>query len=419
MDGCGRIWIGALLLGGSLALAALASPRLASAQEADGRLLVALASDARTLGPEARSVGEALHGSLEAGRSRRFPVRLEANRCVAALARAEGSAEGLNVDLLLSRGRTELARDTGHGAVARLLYCAGPRAERLQLLVTSTRGSLRFVAGLYAVPAGTEIVEDPGAGSALDRLGALVEEHAEGMLPVTPPARLMLASGERVQREIPLAPGRCYRILAAADASVVDLDLALIGPQGTLLQEDHGELALATLGVLRPLCPARAGAHRLILRAERGQGAAAFRVLGSAVLAASEASAERRVHRIGGDAEGYLNRQIRARHAAVGEGRLGISPLHQGELRTSQEARFEVEVHSGECYVATAVGMPSARDLDLTLLDAFGHERERERGESAAPALRFCPAVSGHWTLIVRMQAGYGRFAAQVFGGPR
>jgi len=63
--------------------------------------------------------------------------------------------------------------------------------------------------------------------------------------------------------------------------------------------------------------------------------------------------------------------------------------------------------------------MPSVRELNLRVLDPYGNERARDSEGDAFPSVRFCPAVGGRWKLQVRMFNGYGRYALQVFSGPR
>ena len=141
----------------------------------------------------------------------------------------------------------------------------------------------------------------------------------------------------------------------------------------------------------------------------------------STVVAEGEAKtgvAERApAHRVGGDGHGYLAKRLRARHGQVGEGKRPVTGVIAGTLRTGERKRIPLTVEGGKCYVVLAVGVPSVRELDLRLVDAFGKERDKDRTRDAFPAVRACPAVGGTWHLDVHMFHGYGRYAVQAFAG--
>jgi len=406
------------------AVAVILAPGAASAQELDGATEAGLVIEVSAVGEDggAERVGQLHTGSLGRGQTRSLPARLRAGRCYRLV--GQGGPGVSNLDVSIARGRAVLARDSGTGVSAVARYCTGARPEQVRLGASVFRGQGPYGLALFVLPEGaTESVEEEvtTGETPLERLASLGERHGGGMRPVTAPTRETLADGEVVERDISLTPGRCYRVLAASEAGVEDLDLAVRGPTSALLQEDGSEDSSATLGVLRPLCPAAPGQYRLVLRADLGGGALAWQVLGSVSSsgAGSGAARAQRRFRVGGAGTGYIPNRIRARHREAGEGRLAVADPVTGTLRTSEQHEVVVPVEGRHCYVALAAGVPSVRDLDLRVVDAYGHERATDETHDATPAVRFCPSVAGRWKVQVRMFNGYGRYGVQVFGAER
>ncbi len=407
-----------------LALGA-AGPRGARAQ--DAQLLIDLASTAEEGGADTREALAQAAGSLRAAQQRAVPLTLPAGRCVLVAARASGGLE--NVDVAIARGRTVLARDTDTGRAAMARHCAGPAAERLEMRARAFRGAGPFALAAYLLPAqaagGAAAVgaAPPAATGLLDRLAARVVASGSDMVLVTAPAREVLAPGQRVERDVPLAPGRCYRVLVAAEDGVLDVDLALRAPGARgdeTLQADGTHEAAASLGLLRPLCPPTPGVYRLAISLVAGQGAIAWQVLGSAAGPAPAVEVARApAFRVGGAGTDFVAQRLRARHAAVGEGRDAVIDVRAGQLRTSESIEQEVRVEAGRCYVVLGAGAPSVAELDLLVRDALGNELARDAERDAFPRARFCPLTSAPVRIVARMFRGYGPFGVQVFGGPR
>lgn len=380
------------------------------------------------LGLEVSSAGEAGGGErlgpiqlgrLRNGQTRSFTVTLPSGKCF--VAAGHGGPGLTNLDVAVHVGRSVLARDaqTGPGAVAR--WCSAGRTARARFTVTAFRGSGQFAAALYAMdPAEAEAHAAALAGeSALDRLAGLVERYGEGMRPVTAAARESLAEGDQLERIVPLRRGRCYRVLAAAEHGVENLDLALIGPRGATLQRDASTDGTPTLGVLGPLCPASIGDHRLVLRVEAGEGAFAWQVFGnsSASGGGANGAAPAVTYRVGGEATNYPSRQIRSAHGEHAGGFAPLTDFIEGTLTSGNTAEHRFRVTGGQCYVVVAAAVPSARDLDLEVRDPFGNERGADRGPGAAPHVRVCPRVAGSYVARVRMSQGYGAYGVQIFVG--
>ncbi len=403
----------------TLALVLLATAP-AAAQEDSAAAQAQLVIDVSAAGEEAgEPLGSVQAGQLRQGQTRRFSARLAAGTCYLFVGRAGAGIE--NLDLAVSRGRTALTRDGATGPRAEVRHCTGEQPERVRWSVTAFRGAGPFAAGVYVLPgrdaSGPGPEQATAAGTALERLDALAGAHAGDMRAVTPPRRETLAEGARVERDVTLAPGRCYRVLAAGEESIEDLDVALLGPDGGALQSDANDAPSAHLGVLRPLCPGRSGQYRVAVRVHHGSGSFAWQVFGSvpgsSVGAGRDARAAR--FRVGGAGSGFLPERVRARHRVVGDGKQPVTDLLAGSLRTSDSHRIPLEVEGGRCYVVIAAGVPSVRELDLRVLDPYGNERATDGTRDAFPAASFCPSVSGRWTVEVRMFNGYGQWAAQAF----
>lgn len=406
----------------TLLLFSLLSAGSAAAQAGDARLAAQLVIEVSSAGEEAgERVGSVQSGWLRQGQTRRFAARLEAGRCYLFVGRGAPSID--NLDVSLARGRTVLTRDSATGRAADVRHCAGERAERVRWSVTAFRGQGAFAAAVYRLPEGSDAasaVEEVSGVTALERLDALAAARAGDMRPVTPPRRETLSEGERVEREVSLEPGRCYRVLVAGEGGIGDVDVALLGPDGGALQSDEVDGRDAYLGVLRPLCPGQPGQYRVALRVEQGGGSFAWQVRGSAPGGAAREvrTARPSRYRVGGTGSGFVAERIRARHRAVGEGRQPVTDLVTGRLRTSEEHRIPLEVEGGRCYVVIAAGMPSVRELNLRVLDPYGNERARDETRDAFPSVRFCPSVAGRWTVEIDMFNGYGQWGAQAFAGP-
>jgi len=409
-------------LGCVAAVALMATSARVAAQEgaaaSEAVLVIEVSSAGEGAAEGAERVGPLRTGRLARGQSRRFPVRLDADRCYAAVAQGERALT--NVDVVLASGRTVLARDGSTSPSARANYCTGPRAEQARLSVTAFRGAGLFALGLFSFPVAAASTDPGTAGGhgALERLEALARAQAGNMRALSAPTRESLAEGERVERDVVLTPGRCYRVLAAGEDTIVDLDLALIAEGGRALQTDVGEAQSATLGVLRPLCPPTPGNHRLAVRIEAGSGSFAWQVFGSAERSA-EPVAQAPRFRVGGSGTDFIANSVRGRHRAAGEGRPAVTDLVVTSLRTNESREVRVPVEGGHCYVVLAAGTPSVRDLDLRILDPYGNERARDHSHDALPHARVCASVGGSWRVQVRMFNGYGRVGVQAFGSPR
>lgn len=74
--------------------------------------------------------------------------------------------------------------------------------------------------------------------------------------------------------------GRCYRIFAASDASIQDLDMAVLDPEQAVIGFDTNNDAFPILNPDGPLCLTRPGTYTVLVSVERGAGNYALQVWG-------------------------------------------------------------------------------------------------------------------------------------------
>jgi len=86
-------------------------------------------------------------------------------------------------------------------------------------------------------------------------------------------------SVDRFTFEVPEA-GRCYRVYAAADSDVTDLDLLVRGPSGTSALADLTHDAWPVLPPREPACFSTPGLYMLEVSVYRGSGRYALQVWG-------------------------------------------------------------------------------------------------------------------------------------------
>lgn len=77
---------------------------------------------------------------------------------------------------------------------------------------------------------------------------------------------------------VELQRGQCYRLLAAGDAGLVDLDAAIADPAGNLVIHDTANDSWPVLGVFEPYCPSVTRVHRVLMSAASGSGTYGFQL---------------------------------------------------------------------------------------------------------------------------------------------
>jgi hypothetical protein len=84
---------------------------------------------------------------------------------------------------------------------------------------------------------------------------------------------------DRYTFEVPSA-GRCYRVYAAGDRDVTDLDLLLRGPTGNAVAGDSTHDSWPVLPAYAPACLSEPGLYMLEVSVFRGKGHYALQVWG-------------------------------------------------------------------------------------------------------------------------------------------
>jgi hypothetical protein len=88
----------------------------------------------------------------------------------------------------------------------------------------------------------------------------------------------------------------------------------------------------------------------------------------------------------------------------------------RGALGCGEEQGYTIDLVGSACYALLAVGESDSTDVDLLLVDARGAEVAEDSSRQAVAAIEVCPPRDGRYTAVVRMYAGSGGFAFQVFG---
>ncbi len=350
-------------------------------------------------------------GELRAGREVRLALAIAPGKCL--LASARGS-EGIdNLDVRIMAGTTVLAQDASADETAEARFCAGEERVRVRVITSSIASGGEFALAAFTVENTNPPVTVPAEGTRSERVAAMQAEHAPGHRPASPPTRVTLTAEAPSEHGILLRAGLCYRIFVAGTGA---MHAVVRAPSGGLIQEQRAENG-AILGVHRPLCAAEQGRYLLTLTAAEA-GTAVYRVFGAAPGAqtapATEAAPAVTAHRVGGEGESYVARQLRASHRQQGVGFAAITEARVVTLSRSEVDEQSVSVVRERCYVALASAAPSARSLSIQVLDGFGHEVGANTG--ALPHVRFCAEAAGTFTVKVKMENGYGETGSQVFG---
>jgi len=119
--------------------------------------------------------------------------------------------------------------------------------------------------------------------------------------------------------------------------------------------------------------------------------------------------------RVGGDGVDFISSKLRELHRELPADPEPATPVLRTQLGTSEDVSFPVPLEGSRCYRVLGVGVPSVRNLELSLVDDFGHTQARDDVDDAFPALRACPPVDARWTVVLRVFEGYGPVGAQVF----
>lgn len=120
----------------------------------------------------------------------------------------------------------------------------------------------------------------PGGGSEFVlaqialRAGAFARTH----VPLTPVFQGTLPLDGHASHAFDVQAGHCHRIVVVGGIGVEDLDVALVGPDGSEVDAERGRSREPELGSVRPLCPPTGGRYRLDVHMAAGSGPYGVRV---------------------------------------------------------------------------------------------------------------------------------------------
>jgi hypothetical protein len=222
------------------------------------------------------SFGDAERGRLAQGETRRFPLQLEGGKCYAIVAVGDSGVSDLDLHLYDDASGRLVDRDVEQNARPIVRVCP-ERSGRFTMEVKAFRGEGNFVYQPYRWPRG---VRGPFglAGVMYVRLAEMVQllsvEGYQVDTDVTPERGSFQREGEEHERELTLAPNRCYAVLVVGGEGVVDIDLNLLRG-GTSLASDETRNPFPNV---RYCTEAQGGRFRLKIRAREGSGAYFYQV---------------------------------------------------------------------------------------------------------------------------------------------
>jgi hypothetical protein len=94
-----------------------------------------------------------------------------------------------------------------------------------------------------------------------------------------------------------------------------------------------------------------------------------------------------------------------------------MGPVVVGQLPPGESRFLDVPVTRDQCYSILAVGEATATDIDLHLYGG-GIEVAADTAVDNQPAVHWCNAIFDRVSLEIRMYAGSGRYALQIFETP-
>ncbi len=215
-----------------------------------------------------------------------------------------------------------------------------------------------------------------------------------------------LEKRQSVEIDWDLPEARCYTFVAMCTSGLQDVSLAvMLGDKEVAQDRISGKRPVAKW------CATDATSVVVKLTAYSGSGVYALGVF------AEPQKEPVKADRVGGPEDDLVANRVRQLHKRFGKGRAAVSQLFRGNLKTDQEARFQLNLKKDHCYTVIAAGDQSVRGLAITLLDG------KEKPLATQSSTRFyadletkpCISSSGTYTVKVKMTKGEGQFGVQVF----
>ena len=374
----------------------------AAAETSTAELAARVQHISDTLGGDYVRIGKINAGGLAKGQTKRFEHMLRPGACYRFV--AAGGAKMQDLDLKVFAGTTELAKDLGVVVDPVAHHCV-ETDTKVEVRLQAFKGHGQYAYGLYAKGGADQELSDAEA-AAMSDMKAYAAQVVGSMEQVGEPHvnSLGYRNGESVQVLLDLP--RCYKFVAVGGTGVTDLSMQILA--------DGKEVAGDRISGKKPLaqwCAPKRMRVEVKVTMYGGTGPYALGVYGA------KASALAAPEKVGGKESDFIANRIRQLHAQYGKGRAALSPVHRGNLSTNSEQVFKVRLSAGKCYTIIAAGSPSAKDVEITLLDGSGSELQKDKTRNNFPVLDTspCPSFTGKYTVRVKMLKGFGQFGAQVF----
>jgi len=347
-------------------------------------------------------IGKTRTGGLSEGQKTSFTQILRAGACYRFV--AVGGVEAGDLDLRVFAKSKMVASDGGSVLKPTADYCAvSDVAADVKLQMYKGKGPYAFA--VFARGTGESDVSSREAAALLD-LKELALEAASGMEQIGEPVCGLLGHRNTEVLDVLLDRARCYKFIAAGGEGVQDLSLSLV--------VDGEEVASDRLSGKTPMvqwCSPGRVHTKVKLTMYGGHGPYAFGLYGSKKTGALSPE------KVGGTESDFIANRIRQLHAQYGKGRAAVSAVFRGNLSTNNEQVFDVKLSAGHCYTIIGAGSPSAKDIDLILLNRTKMEIQRDKTRNGFPTMdtKPCPKFTGTYTIKVKMMRGFGQFGMQVF----
>ncbi|MBW2276308.1 MAG: hypothetical protein JRF63_02385 [Deltaproteobacteria bacterium] len=374
----------------------------ATAETSTAELAVRVQNISDSLGGDYILIGKIKSGGIGKGQTKRFEHVLRPGACYRFV--AAGGTKMQDLDLKVFTGTTELAKDVG-AVVDPVAHHCVETDTKVEIRLQAFKGHGQYAYGLYAKGGVDQELSDAEA-AALTDMQAYAAEVVGSLEQVGEPHVNILGYRNSESLEVLLDRPRCYKFVAVGGSGVTDLSMSVL--------VDKKEVAGDRISGKKPLaqwCSPKRMRVTIKITMYGGSGPYALGVYGA------KASALAAPEKVGGKESDFIANRIRQLHAQYGKGRAALSPLHRGNLSTNSEQVFKVRLTAGKCYTIIAAGNPSAKDVEITLLDSSGTELQKDKTKTNFPVLDTspCPSFTGKYTVRVKMIKGFGQFGAQVF----
>ena len=246
------------------------------------------------------------------------------------------------------------------------------------------------------------------ASQGLDERYALLDNdmRARGYESYGDQTRGQLAQGATRDIEIQLEGGKCYAIVAVGGATVRNMDLILLAPNGRPADRDVAEDARPIVRV----CAGSSGAYRMQVSMADGGGdfvyqayrwprgtRGPFNLEGLIYVRLAEVSSLLSV-------EGY-------------EPSVAVTPERGRLRREGATTHHDMNLDAGQCVAALVVGGDGVHDLEVSIARG-SNVVAADSSRNPFPAVRYCADQGGRHRVSIKAAMGSGEYFFQVFQRP-